>query len=282
MIHSPSRVQSSFSMILSKCLFSGEIRATFGKRPRMTDIQNLFCNNSGEGHLQHEYDPRPIISAIEATIRLSGQSAFIIDFDAQKMIWQSKKLIYLDEAFKHDFKRECQNPYWALISEETLDQLTLIRASNHIVYNQLPKEEAEGLIGVIDYPINLRNHQLFITQKYTPLFMRSDGTVGLGFFTISPSNRTAIHSEIKTASGIRLIYDLGKKEYKRFDSDNTLTFIEKAIIHRARMGMTNEEIAKSLFLSINTIKSHKYKVFKKLHAKTITEVFAIVDNYQLI
>lgn len=46
--------------------------------------------------------------------------------------------------------------------------------------------------------------------------------------------------------------------------------------------MTNEEIANSLCLSVNTVKTHRMHIFKKLNVTTITEALAVVGNYQLI
>ena len=44
------------------------------------------------------------------------------------------------------------------------------------------------------------------------------------------------------------------------------------------MGMSTEDIADNLFMSVNTVKTHKEKLFKKLNASTITEALAAEDN----
>ena len=58
--------------------------------------------------------------------------------------------------------------------------------------------------------------------------------------------------------------------------------LEKAIMHRVKMGMSNEDIANSMFISVNTVKTHRTHIFKKLGVKSITEALAEINNYQLI
>lgn len=61
-----------------------------------------------------------------------------------------------------------------------------------------------------------------------------------------------------------------------------MSLVEKAILHRARKGMTNEEIAHNLFFSVNTVKTHRMRIFKKLKVDTITEALTVIANYQLL
>jgi len=109
-------------------------------------------------------------------------------------------LIYIDECSIRDIQRECANPYWSIISEETLEKL-------------------------FD----------FAEHRYIP-------------------------------------YDLGM----------TLSVVERAILNRARQGMGNEDIARSLCISVNTVKTHRKNIFRKLQVESITEALAVVGNYQLI
>lgn len=46
--------------------------------------------------------------------------------------------------------------------------------------------------------------------------------------------------------------------------------------------MTNEEIAQNLYISVNTVKTHRMRIFRKLHVETITEALTVVANYHLL
>lgn len=48
---------------------------------------------------------------------------------------------------------------------------------------ELSNEKYLNRVCTIDNPIILRKYELFITHKFTPLFMRSDGIVKMGIYT---------------------------------------------------------------------------------------------------
>lgn len=249
----------------------------------MNNVTHLFFNNAQEaaGPISKEII-NATINAVDAQARLNGTSCFIIDFDSHELIYRSDKLIYVDEAGPKDKKRECANPYWALISEETLDFLVSIRDNYLLIDNELIREDYSTHISTIDYPIFIRNKEFYINQKFTPLFLREDGITKIGLFTINNSNKDRLESMIITSSGRRWRYDLEKRLYQEYDLGVTLSLVEKAILQRAQKGFTSEEIAKSLFISINTVKTHRMRIFKKLGVESITEALTIVGNYQLL
>ena len=63
--------------------------------------------------------------------------------------------------------------------------------------------------------------------------------------------------------------------------DTVLSQTEKAILNRARMGLNTKQIAESLFISVNTVKTHRTRIFNKLGVKNISEAIAETGNYHL-
>lgn len=249
----------------------------------MIDVNKLFFNHAkcvDFGTTLANYDA--FRSQIDAASRVTGQTLFIIDFDAHKLIYKSEQLLYVDEATSADVKRECANPYWAIVSESTLEKLVSIKENYIIAGRDVTDDDYVNHINIIDYPIIIRGHELYITQKFTPLVMRDDGITKIGLFTICHSNKSKMDSFIIVPSGVRFMFDFNKNTYTEYNLDASLTIAEKAILHRARMGMTTAEIANNLYISVNTVKTHKLKIFKKLNVNTITEALAVVGNYLLI
>lgn len=54
--------------------------------------------------------------------------------------------------------------------------------------------------------------------------------------------------------------------------------MEKVILEHIKKGMTNEEIATNLNLSVPTIKTHRMRIFKK----TMAEALTVIGNHNLI
>lgn len=212
--------------------------------------------------------------------RLNNQSTFVIDFDSHKLIYKSARLLYLDEITDKDLKRNCENPYWSLISDETLEKLLLIHENYPWVSKELSDFEFMEHVCVIDFPISVRNHELYITQKFTPVTLRNDGLTQIGLFTVCHSNKTDIECQIISPLGKRFCFDFCRCEFEEINIIQILSSTEKTILNRIRMGMTNKEIAQNLCLSINTVKTHRAHIFKKLGVNNISEALTVIGNYQ--
>lgn len=65
-----------------------------------------------------------------------------------------------------------------------------------------------------------------------------------------------------------------------FDKNNLLTEREKDILCLMAVGMTNGEIAKELFISYHTVKSHIENIFQKLsvHNKVQAAIHAVFNK----
>lgn len=223
-----------------------------------------------------------VINAVDAQARINNISSIIIDFDNHKMLYRTENLIYVDEATFKDIKRSCAIPYWSFISEDTLSFLLSTKNAYEPLITLLDRNEYAHHICTIDYPIELRKRNIFIHQKFTPLYLRQDGVTSLGLFSFSNSNKQKIDSMILTPSGKRFRFDFDTKSYTEFDLGLVLSFVEKAVLQRAQKGMTIEEIAKDLCISVNTIKTHRLRIFRKLGVTSINEALTIINNYQLI
>lgn len=248
----------------------------------MEDVNKLFFNHAVSKVVSDDFDLNSAILSVDSAMRINGQCGFIIDFDEHKILYRSEQMFYVDEATYNDVKRDCANPYWSLVSDETLAILLQIRNAYPPISELLPVEEYSKHVCIIDYPINIRGHKLYISQKFTPLQMRSDGITKVGLFTINPSNKLNTECMIIAPDGRRFRFDLTWNKFVEFNLGKTLTVTEKAILFRAKMGMTNEEIANNLYLSVHTIKTHRVRIFKKLNVNSIGEALTVIGNYHLL
>ena len=198
------------------------------------------------------------------------------------MLYQSDKMLYLEDIADNERQRECENPYWSFVDEETLKNLLLIRNRYPLVGQKIDIENYQTHICTIDYPIIIKRRKFFINQKFTPLVMRSDGITKIGLFVISPSSCDHMESFIITHSHIRYRFDFRAGVYRTFDLDASLSAQEKLILQRVQKGFTIEEIAEDLHLSISTIKTHRGRIFKKLRVRTMPEALTVIGNYHLI
>ena len=72
---------------------------------------------------------------------------------------------------------------------------------------------------------------------------------------------------------------------KSLDSDYLvekykITKREMEVIELICQGKTNKEIADQLFISIETVKDHNYKIFQKTGVKNRIQIVNLVNNFQ--
>lgn len=82
--------------------------------------------------------------------------------------------------------------------------------------------------------------------------------------------------------GFRYGFDSEKKRFVQIKEAINISAIEKSIITRASKGMSTVEIAKDLHRSVETIKTHKKRIFKKLDVVSMAEAVTYASNYGLI
>jgi DNA-binding NarL/FixJ family response regulator len=67
-----------------------------------------------------------------------------------------------------------------------------------------------------------------------------------------------------------------------FSSVLKLTMREKEIVQLVVKGNTTQEIANLLFLSVNTIETHRRNIYRKLEVKNLSELIGFANKYDLM
>lgn len=222
-----------------------------------------------------------IFDTLDAASRLTNASMFVVDFFKNELVYRSRSLIYTDQAKASDKKRESVNPYWALIEEKDYAILLETREAYLDFVKSFTIEQKLNHNYIIDYSISLNGKKHMIAQKFTPLKLSPDGNLWLGLFCISASTHKDCKHIAIYGDNFRYVYDLKERKYVPFEEDMALSEIERSILYHAAKGLTTEQIANQLYRSINTIKTHKSRLFKKLHVSSVNEALMFVANYDL-
>lgn len=244
--------------------------------------KQMFISNISESISKEEYaNTNMLFEALNATARLTNSSMFVVDFANNKMVYRTDDLIFADEATPRDIQRNSQNPYWSLIVEDDLAVLLDTSVAYLDFFKCFKSKQKLNHTFVIDYRIRLRGRDHMVTQKFTPLKLRPNGDLWLGLFCITTSTHKACEHIAVFGDNFRYIYDFEKKAFLPFCENMELTMMEKAILMHAAKGLTTEQIADSLCRSVNTIKTHKSRLFAKLHVSSTSEAITFVQNYNL-
>ena len=129
--------------------------------------------------------------------------------------------------------------------------------------------------------IFIEGESRLVSHHFSPLLSLSNGRVLLALCTIGLAPEVqSNYFVLKT--GKRLFkYDFTRKEWFEEQKIN-LSQVEINILILVAQGLSTESIADLMCRAVDTIKSAKTKIFKKLGVKNSVEALAYVINYRLL
>lgn len=249
----------------------------------MTQIDDFFIDkNRVDGITEADYERVwPKIEAVAAAARTSTNNIYIIDY------------------FKRNFLYASENPLLAPIG---------LKDMGYALYlNYVPKEEQAMLLEInragfeefsridvaekMDFVISYDFHFIqngcsrMVNHRLTPLELNSKGQLWLALcsFSLSPRKdfgNVRMWRVTESSNGIVSNHDV--REYSLADGkwhDSVpvvLTETEQNLLVMSAQGYTTEEIADRLFRSVDTMKYHRKKLFRKLGVETICAALAAV------
>ncbi len=226
-------------------------------------------------------DMAPMFEILDATARLTNANLFVVDFAKNKLVFQTHNSLFLKEIEGAEIQRDTPNPFWAMVQDEDYKILLDTREAYLKLYTTFNLAQRQNHTYIIDYRIGEGTKSMVVTQKFTPLKLTETGELWIGLFSIQSSPHNSCEHIAIFGEGFRYVYDFQKNLFVPFQEDMELTAKETSILLRAAKGFSAEQTAEDLCCSVNTIKTYKRRIFKKLHVKSITEAIRFVDNYRL-
>lgn len=117
-----------------------------------------------------------------------------------------------------------------------------------------------------------------VSEKHYEWYFTSCKISGYGLISITQSVRNLGGNRLQ----IERILDENvffKKNFKKFQ---LLTKREKEILKELAIGKTAPKISQEYFISVNTVKTHRQRVFEKLEVKTFTELYKYAFHFDLL
>lgn len=224
------------------------------------------------------------LAPIKAFARTTYKSIYIIDYQKKGFEYVSDNPLFLCGHTSEEVKEMGYAFYFKYVTPPDLDLLLKINTVGFDFFEKLPIEER--LFYTISYDFNIKNQEkktILINQKLTPLFLNNDGKVWKAICIISLS--TEQHSGnikiYKQGDNKMFTYNLEGKYWKT-EEKITLTNREKEILQYSARGFKINEIAESIFVSPDTVKFHRKKLFEKLEVANISEAIVYATNNKLI
>lgn len=108
-------------------------------------------------------------------------------------------------------------------------------------------------------------------------------TVQIIYLMKNPKSDVYLSGELqlslKTLARIRELQDFARRNRKRFER---LSNRERQILAMVSAGHTNEEIAKLLYRSVNTIRTHRNNIWRQLDIRSIVDAVKWGQAFDLV
>ncbi|WP_299884004.1 LuxR C-terminal-related transcriptional regulator [uncultured Lacinutrix sp.] len=252
----------------------------------MGDVNDFFSFNNTINNVSDEEQKQTAnyLEPIKAFARTTYKSIYIIDYESKGFEYVSENPLFLCGHTAEEVKEMGYAFYFKYVTKDDLDLLLKINNAGFEFYEKIPAQERK--FHTISYDFHLKNQEgkvILINQKLTPLFLTSDGKIWKAICIISLSNeQNSGNIKIyKKGSDKIFKYDL-EGEFWKTEEKIKLTNREKEVLLFSTRGYTINEIAEAIFVSPDTVKFHRRKLFDKLEVANISEAISFAINNKLI
>lgn len=224
------------------------------------------------------------LEPIKAFSRATYTSIYVIDYVKQGFEFVSDNPLFLCGNTAEEVLEMGYNFYFKHVPEADLELLLKINSAGFDFYEKLSINERT--LYTITYDFHLKNKEgksILINQKLTPVFLTDTGKIWKAICIISLSSERKPGNIKIYKNGENKVYNYNLNQCFWEDSEKTsLSKREKEILQLSTRGFTINEIANEIFVSPDTVKFHRRKLFEKLEVTNISEAIVYATNNKLI
>lgn len=224
------------------------------------------------------------ISMINAIERSSILGLMLIDFENYKFDYVSQTPMYFGGYGSDEIKLMGFDFFRYIIPENDLLLMERVLHSAFHFYKSVEKDKALHFTLCIDLNItNKKGGETLVNKKLTPVQLDKTGRICRAITVVSlssaqePGNAKLFESNANCTLNYDLVTDKWVKTIKVVLSER-----ENQILQLSMRGYTIDEIGNIIFVSPDTVKFHRKKLFEKLNVNNISEAITHAINYRII
>lgn len=250
-----------------------EINRFFSEKNTVKNISDNDVSQTGK-----------YIEVVKAFSKLTYQSIYVIDYQSRAFEYVSDNPLFLCGLNAREVEKLGYGFYFRNVGEEDLNLLLKINEIGFDFYEKLPIDERKDYTISYDFHIkNEKKHSILINHKLTPIFLNEEGKIwkAMCIVSLSPNHSSGNITISKQNSDV--IWKFNLKDSKWVGEERIkLSDRETEILRLYASGLTITEIADKIFVSPDTVKFHRRKLFDKIGVQNITEALSYATNNKLL
>ncbi|PKF74847.1 response regulator transcription factor [Chryseobacterium sp. PMSZPI] len=248
---------------------------------------NRFFNDKNEVSSNADIDfsqSGDYLEAIKALSRTTYQSLYVINYQTKGFEYVSDNPLFLCGKTSEEVKDLGYAFYFQNVKPEDVEMLIKINEAGFNFYEKIPVEDRKRYS--ISYDFNLINNKknlILVNHKLTPMFLTEEGQVWKALCVVSLSANSSAGNVVLSKDGSDEIwkYDLEAEVWEKNEKIK-LSSREYEILSLYASGLTISEIAGKLFITADTVKFHRKKLFDKIGVNNIAEALSYAKTNKLI
>jgi len=252
----------------------------------MPNIDDFFTLVNRIEYVSEEDKKQSInyLESIDAFARTTYKSVYVIDYEKKGFDYVSDNPLFLCGNTSDEVKEMGYAFYFKHVLEADIELLLKINTLGFEFYEKVPIDERKDYTISYDFHlINKEGDETLINHKMTPLFMTKEGRLWKAIAIVSLSSKK-VSGNIKVTNRKNnkvYTYDIDRDFWKESEMKK-LTRREKEILLFSSKGLTINDIAAKIFVSPDTVKFHRKKMFEKLEVANISEAITYAINNKLL
>jgi len=224
------------------------------------------------------------IELVKAFSRVTYQSIYVIDYQLRSFEFVSDNPLFLAGLTADQVKDMGYSFYQKYVSAEDFQMLITINEAGFDFYEKIPLEQRKLYVISYDFQIQNANGKfILVNHKLTPIFLTEEGKIWKAICIVSLSSNVSSGNVIieKLQSDLLWQLDLSLGKWIPQKKIN-LTEREIEILRFYHRGLTIHETSERIFVSIDTVKFHRRKLFEKLGVNNMNEALVFALNNRLL
>ena len=254
----------------------------------MSNTKKLFFSN--KNHIENVTEKEIVrlenyIEVAQSLSRLTYESLYVIDYKEMTFEYVSDNPLFLCGHTAEEVRQMGYNFYLKHVPADDINLLEIINTEGFNFFDKLPNNDERKLY-TISYDFHLINEKgkpMLISHKLTPVFLTDDGKLWKSLCVVSLSDNQQSGNVMISKQSSNLIWklDLSRKEWIS-EEKQKLSAKEIEILRLYKQGYSINQIAEKIFVSADTVKYHRRKIFENFGVNNITEALFYAMNNKLI
>ena len=242
--------------------------------------KNRIGKISEEDYLQQQN----YLEVVKSFARLTYESIYVIDYEKMAFEYVSDNPLFLCGYSSEEIMNMGYDFYFKNVPENDLNLLNQINEAGFDFLAKLPGNIKKLYSITYDFHlINQDGQQMLVNHKLTPLFLTSDEKMWKAMCIVSISHHQKAGNVCIHKQGTDETWELNlQNNVWRKSEKPKLTKREIEILRLYAQGLTISEIAERIFVSADTVKYYRRRIFERLGVTNVVEALSYAVNNKII